>query len=199
MPFPCFDLCLTAWRESEIVFHGTVVGAVILDFFAMGVFFDDLGVDAFLFGIVTIISLTDFDLAGWNTGRRLIALPACTAAFALLCARELVHAVDPLRAGGASLRAAGAALAGWCLHCWGLCCALAGLLLGLIARESWADAGSACCWAKAGSARAGDGAGCAHGCCCLDWNLVHDGGLLVLRGCSVKAGEENQLCKLGIL
>ena len=79
MPFPCFDLCLTAWRESEIVFHGTVAGAVILDFFATGVFFDDLEVDAFLFGIFTIISLTDFDLAGWNTGRRLIALLCCVA------------------------------------------------------------------------------------------------------------------------
>ena len=68
MPFPCFDLCLTAWRESETVFHGTVVGAAILDFFAMGVFLDDLEVDAFLFGIVTIISLTGNDSRGWNAG-----------------------------------------------------------------------------------------------------------------------------------
>ena len=62
MPFPCFDLCLTAWRESETVFHGTVVGAAILDFFATGFFLDvdDLEVDAFLFGIVTVISLTGF-------------------------------------------------------------------------------------------------------------------------------------------
>ena len=66
MPFLCFNLCLTAWRESEIVFHGTVVGAAILDYFATGVFLDDLEVDAFLFGIVTIISLTDFDSCGWN-------------------------------------------------------------------------------------------------------------------------------------
>ena len=79
MPFPCFDLCLTAWREYEIVFHGTVVGAAILDFFATGVFLDDLEVDAFLFGIVTIIALTDFDLPGWNTGRRLVVLRCCSA------------------------------------------------------------------------------------------------------------------------
>ena len=60
MPFLCFDLCLTAWREFETVFHGTVVGAVILDFFTTGFFLDvdDLEVDAFLFGIVTVISLT---------------------------------------------------------------------------------------------------------------------------------------------
>ena len=64
MPLPCFDLCLTAWRESETVFHGTVVGAEILDFFATSVFLDDLEVDAFLFGIVTIIELTDFDSRG---------------------------------------------------------------------------------------------------------------------------------------
>ena len=52
--------------------------------------------------------------------------------------------------------------------------------LGLIARESWADAGCARgllltrrgmlvlrgCSVKAGSARARDGAGCTHGCCC---------------------------------
>ena len=56
------------------MFHGTVVGAAILDFFATGVFLDDLEVDAFLFGIVTIIALTDFDLPGWNTGRRLVVL-----------------------------------------------------------------------------------------------------------------------------
>ena len=62
MPFPCFDLFLTAWCEFEIVFHGTVMGAAILDFFATGFFLDvdDLEVDAFLFGIVTIISLTGF-------------------------------------------------------------------------------------------------------------------------------------------
>ena len=62
MPFPCFDLCLTAWRESEIVFHGTVVGAAILDFFATGFFLDvdDLEVDDFLFGVVTVISLMGF-------------------------------------------------------------------------------------------------------------------------------------------
>ena len=85
MPFPCFDLCLTAWRESEIVFHGTVVGAAILDFFAMGVFFDDLEVDAFLFGIVTIIALTDFDLPGWNTGRKLVALQGVPVAALRAC------------------------------------------------------------------------------------------------------------------
>ena len=50
------------------------MGAAILDFFATGVFFDDLEVDAFLFGIVTIIALTDFDLPGWNTRRRLVVL-----------------------------------------------------------------------------------------------------------------------------
>ena len=72
MPFPCFDLCLTDWRESETVFHGTVVGAAILDCFATGVFLDDLKVDAFLFGIVTIISLIDFDSRGWNAGRGLL-------------------------------------------------------------------------------------------------------------------------------
>ena len=85
MPFPCFDLCLTAWRESEIVFHGTVVGAAILDFFAMGVFFDDLEVYAFLFGIVTIIALTDFDLPGWNTGRKLVALQGMLVAALQAC------------------------------------------------------------------------------------------------------------------
>ena len=63
MLFPCFDLCLTAWRESETVLHGTVVEAAILDFFATRFFLDvdDLEVDAFLFGIVTIISLTGND------------------------------------------------------------------------------------------------------------------------------------------
>ena len=55
------------------------MGAVILDFFATGFFFDDLEVDAFLFGIVTIIALTVFDLPGWNTGRRLVALRCCSA------------------------------------------------------------------------------------------------------------------------
>ena len=52
--------------------RGTVVGAAILDFFTTSVFFDDLEVDAFLFGITTIISLMDFDLPGWNTGLRLV-------------------------------------------------------------------------------------------------------------------------------
>ena len=85
MPFPCFDLCPMAWREFEIVFHGTVVGAAILDFFATSVFLDDLEVDAFLFGIVTIIALTDFDLPGWNTGRRLDL--RCVAARLELAAR----------------------------------------------------------------------------------------------------------------
>ena len=75
MPFPCFDLCLTAWREYEIVFHGTVVGAAILDFFATGFLLDvdDLEVDAFLFGIVTIISLMGNDSHGWNAGHGLLA------------------------------------------------------------------------------------------------------------------------------
>ena len=106
MPFPCFDLCLTAWRESEIVFHGTVVGAAILYFFATGVFLDDLEVDAFLFGIVTMIALTDFNLPSWNTGRRLVALRCCsawgwlrTAAAWLCCARELVRAAGLLLLG----------------------------------------------------------------------------------------------------
>ena len=76
MPFPCFDLYLTAWRESETVFYGIVVEAAILDFFATGVFLDDLQVDDFFFGIVTIVTLTDFDLPGWNTGRRLVARAA---------------------------------------------------------------------------------------------------------------------------
>ena len=60
MLFPYFDLCLTAWREFEIVFHRTVVGATILDFFATGFFLDvdDLKIDAFFFSIVTVISLT---------------------------------------------------------------------------------------------------------------------------------------------
>ena len=79
VPFPCFDLCLTAWSESETVFHGTVVGASILDCFATGVFLDDLEVDASLFGIVTIISLTNFDSRGWNTGRGLVADDCCSA------------------------------------------------------------------------------------------------------------------------
>ena len=79
MPFPCFDLCLTAWRESETVFHGTVVGATILDFFVTGFFLDvdDLEVDAFLFGIVKVISLTGFDSRGWNAGRGLVACAGC--------------------------------------------------------------------------------------------------------------------------
>ena len=79
MSFPYFDLCLTAWREFETVFHGTVVGVAILDFFATSFFLDDLEVDAFLFGIVTIISLTDFDSPGWNTGHRLVAEDCCSA------------------------------------------------------------------------------------------------------------------------
>ena len=54
------------------------MGAAILDFFATGVFFDDLEIDAFLFSIVTIIALTDFDLPGWNTVRRLVALRCCS-------------------------------------------------------------------------------------------------------------------------
>ena len=55
------------------------MGAAILDFFATGVFLDDLAVDAFLFGIVTIIALTDFDLPGWNIVRRLVADDCCSA------------------------------------------------------------------------------------------------------------------------
>ena len=103
MPFPCFDLCLTARRESKIVFHGTVIGAAILDFFATGVFLDDLEVDAFLFGIVTIIALTDFDLSSWNTGRRLDL--CCVAARLELAARvgagcALLVACGMLRAAG---------------------------------------------------------------------------------------------------
>ena len=53
--------------------------AVILDFFATGVFLDDLEVDAFLFGIVKIISLTDFNSRGWNAGRGLVANDCCSA------------------------------------------------------------------------------------------------------------------------
>ena len=49
------------------------MGAAILDFFATCVFLDDLEVDAFLFDIVTIIALTDFDLPSWNTWCRLVA------------------------------------------------------------------------------------------------------------------------------
>ena len=64
LPFPCFDLCLTGWRESETVFHGAVVGAAILNFFATGFFVDELEVDAFHFGIVTVIALTSFDSRG---------------------------------------------------------------------------------------------------------------------------------------
>ena len=64
MPFPCFDLCLTAWRESETVFHRTIVGAAILDFFFFFFFLDNLEVDAFLFGIVTIILLMANDSRG---------------------------------------------------------------------------------------------------------------------------------------
>ena len=78
MPFPCFDLCLTAWRESQTVFHGTVVGAATLDCLVTGVFLDDLEVDAFLFGIVTIISLTDFDSRSWNAERGLVADNCCS-------------------------------------------------------------------------------------------------------------------------
>ena len=55
------------------------MGAAILDFFATGVFLDDLEVDAFLFGIVIIIALTDFDLPGWNTVRRRVADDCCSA------------------------------------------------------------------------------------------------------------------------
>ena len=74
MHFPCFDLCLTTWGEYETMFHGTVVGAAILDFFATSFFLDvdDLEVDAFLFSIVKIISLTGNDLRGWSAGRGLL-------------------------------------------------------------------------------------------------------------------------------
>ena len=61
------------------MFHGTVVGAAILDCFAMNVFLDDLEVDAFLFGIVTIISLTDFDSRDWNAGCGLVTDDCCSA------------------------------------------------------------------------------------------------------------------------
>ena len=54
------------------------MGAAILDFFTTGVFLDNLEVDAFLFGIVTIISLTDFDSRGWNAGCRLVADDCCS-------------------------------------------------------------------------------------------------------------------------
>ena len=79
MLFPCFDLCLTAWREYETVFHGTVVGAEILDFFVTGFFLDvdDLEVDVFLFGIVTVLSLTGFNSRGWNAGRGLVDCMGC--------------------------------------------------------------------------------------------------------------------------
>ena len=73
-----------AWRESETVFHGTVVRAAILDFFVTSVFLDDLEVDAFLFGIFTIIALTDFDSRGWNVGRRLVADDCCSTAACLM-------------------------------------------------------------------------------------------------------------------
>lgn len=66
------------------------MGAAVLDFFAMGVFFDDLEVDAFLFGIVTIIALTDFDLPGWNTGRKLVALQGMLVAALLRCGLRCV-------------------------------------------------------------------------------------------------------------
>ena len=72
IPFLCFDLCLTAWCESETVFHGTVVGVAILDFLAMGFFLDDLEVNAFLFDIVIVISLMGFDSRSWNAGRGLV-------------------------------------------------------------------------------------------------------------------------------
>ena len=61
------------------MFDGTVVGAAILDFFATSFFLDvdDLEVDAFLFGIVTVISLTGFDSRGWNAGCGLVACADC--------------------------------------------------------------------------------------------------------------------------
>ena len=138
MPFSCFDLCLTAWREYEIVFHGTVVGAAILNFFATGVFFDDLEVDAFLFGIVTIIALTNFDLPSWNTRRRLVEWRCCVAGLRCwagsmhCCVRIVLRARVGSRCFvgcvarwwvelrircallGCETRDAGAALAGWC-------------------------------------------------------------------------------------
>ena len=49
------------------------MGVTIFDFFGTSVFLDYLEVDAFLFSIVTIISLTNFDSRGWNVGRRLVA------------------------------------------------------------------------------------------------------------------------------
>ena len=102
------------------------MGAAILDFFATSVFFDDLEVDAFLFDIVTIITLTDFDLPGWNTGRRLVALRCCSAWGWLRTAGCVLAAVCMAAAAARWTRDAGAAL----------CCAQL-LLRGCVARESW--------------------------------------------------------------
>ena len=142
MPFPCFDLCVMAWRESETVFHGTVVGAVILDCFATGVFLDDLEVDAFLFGIVTIISLTDFDSRGWNAGRRLVADDYCSAG---------MQGVGWLRMIAARLELAGTRLlvqvARRWLYCagWGWLCCAGGLGLMLHANDACYVACAGCC------------------------------------------------------
>ncbi|TFH84655.1 hypothetical protein EQG41_21275 [Billgrantia azerbaijanica] len=78
-----------------------------MDFFATGFFLDvdDLEVDAFLFGIVTIIALTDFDLPGWNTGRRLVVL-------------RLLLGWSLLRELGLVVRVAEACFAGAGACCW---------------------------------------------------------------------------------
>ena len=170
MHFPCFDLCLTAWRESEIVFHGTVVGTTILDFFAMGVILDDLEVVAFLFGIVTIIALTDFDLHGWNTGRRLVALR-------LLLGWSLLH--------GLGLVAHYWLRAGCCLRCarWLVCATLQGLALrvGLIVRRARAAG-----FARTGCCSLVAGCWCCIALCAAAaaaWFVLRARLLLLLRGC----------------
>ena len=114
------------------------MGAEILDFFATGVFLDDLEVDAFLFGIVTIIALTDFDLPSWNTGRRLDL--RCVAARLELAAR--------VGAGCALLVACGMLSA---------LCALAGSRCVAGGTDCAACAG---CWICAQRRLC-----CAHGCC----------------------------------
>ena len=175
MPLPYFNLYLTTWRESEIVLHGIVVGAAILDWFATGVFLDvdDLEVDAFLFGIVNVISLTGNDSRGLNDGHGLRCglvgeRDCCSRAMLLVvCAGLLVLALVALDCwcvDRSCLRGYGSVVGCWCYALETRLSLLADGARWIGARGCLRDAGAACA--------AGEG------WCCAGWLLQAAAGVL---------------------